>query len=327
MKRILLTTLAAILLIGVVAAYPPIYQVSPPYKQIPPQAYKILPAYKYIPQVPTIKPDIWIKPHSEGGEPTPTPPPTPIPTLPPVPKPYIYVKIGYSSAKAGDTVVLTGEIMNEGKDDVTVKLVPISNEWYGQAIKPEWVSVDPAELNVPAGESAQFKITVSIPEDAAPGYYRGSLAIRPENYAEVVEDYAITVYRLLNEPVTEEFYVPQNTSSINISVTWNCYNDYNMPSGNLTVHLYNPTGEEVAPTAKYTHISGFVYAPMGSPFGPPIEILPGTLPGTPVPKNRKVYTDHKVMYDLPNPACGTWKLEMIPEYLRSFRYDIYVNPV
>jgi hypothetical protein len=34
-----------------------------------------------------------------------------------------------------------------------------------------------------------------------------------------------------------------------------------------------------------------------------------------------------VIYQIENPASGTWKLEMKPENVMHFNYDIVVNPI
>ena len=34
-----------------------------------------------------------------------------------------------------------------------------------------------------------------------------------------------------------------------------------------------------------------------------------------------------VIYQIDNPASGTWKLEMMPEDVMHFNYDIVVNPI
>ncbi len=233
-----------------------------------------------------------------------------------------------SYAKPGQTILINGTLTNNGEEDITVELVPISENGYiGRVIKPEWVSVKPAELTLAAGESEEFQISVTIPDDVDAGFYEGMLAFRPEDSVEQVEYYSIQVYRLLNEPVTEEFYVPQNSSRVVVTVTWSTGGyQFETGEGDLTVHLYRPSGQEIAPDTISTHISGYIDA--YSYWGPRVVVKPATIEGEMYKSGSgRVYKSYTVLYDIENPENGTWKLEMIPKDLLHFSYNIDVNPI
>ena len=316
-RSIVAIVMVAMLLAGVALAY-----ASPPLERIPQQAYygsgdwvKMLPR-------------IYHPAASETDDSAVSPTPTSIPS-PPEPKTYIDTWISSPSyAKPGQTILINGALTNNGKEDITVELVPISENGYvGRVIKPEWVSVKPAELTLAAGESEEFQISVTIPDDVDAGFYEGMLAVRPENSVELVEYYSIHVYRLLNEPVTEEFYVPQNSSRVVVTVTWSTGKyQFETGEGDLTVHLYRPSGQEIAPDTTSTHISGYVNAHYY--WGPRVVMIPATIEGEMYKSGSgRVYKRYTVLYDIENPENGKWKLEMIPKDMAQFSYDIDVNPI
>jgi len=324
MRSIVAIVMAVTLLTGVALAY----AASPPFERIPPQAYhksgdwvKMLPRI-YHPAASESGGG------ADGGSSAVSPTPTSIPPTPP-PKPKLSIRMPFTSyAKPGQTILINGTLTNNGEEDITVELVPISENGYiGRVIKPEWVSVKPAELTLAAGESEEFQISVTIPDDVDAGFYEGMLAFRPEDSVEQVEYYSIQVYRLLNEPVTEEFYVPQNSSRVVVTVTWSTGGyQFETGEGDLTVHLYRPSGQEIAPDTISTHISGYIDA--YSYWGPRVVVKPTTIEGEMnEPGSRRVYKSHTVLYDIENPGNGTWKLEMIPKDLLHFSYNIDVNPI
>ena len=321
MRSIVAIVMAVTLLTGVALAY----AASPPFERIPPQAYHR--SGDWVKMLPRIYPAA--SETGGGGAVSPTPTPTSIP-LPPMPIFCIDIRISSSSlyAKPGQTILINGTLTNNGEEDITVELVPISENGYiGRVIKPEWVSVKPAELTLAAGESEEFQISVTIPDDVDAGFYEGMLAFRPEDSVEQVEYYSIQVYRLLNEPVTEEFYVPQNSSRVVVTVTWST-GGYQFETGeeDLTVHLYRPSGQEIAPDTISTHISGYVDA--HDYWRPSVEVIYDDIEGEMYKSGSgRVYKRYIVLYDIENPENGKWKLEMIPKDMVHFSYDIDVNPI
>ena len=318
-RSIVAIVMVAMLLAGVALAY-----ASPPLERIPPQSYHR--SGDWVKMLPRI----YHPATSETDDSAVSPTPTSIPS-PPEPKSYIDIRISSSSsyAKPGQTILFNGILTNNGDEDITVELVPISENGYmiGRVIKPEWVSVKPAELTLAAGESEEFQISVTIPDDVDAGFYEGMLAVRPENSFELVEYYSIQVYRLLNEPVTEEFYVPQNSSRVVVTVRWST-GGYQFETGeeDLTVHLYRPSGQEIAPDTTSTHISGYVNAHYY--WGPRVVMIPATIEGEMYKSGSgRVYKRYTVLYDIENPENGKWKLEMIPKDMAQFSYDIDVNPI
>ncbi len=317
-RSIVAIVMVAMLLAGVALAY-----ASPPLERIPKQAY--YGSGDWVKMLQRIYPAT-----SETDDSAVSPTPTSIPS-PPEPKTYIDIRISSSSsyAKPGQTILINGTLTNNGEEDITVELVPISENGYmiGRVIKPEWVSVKPAELTLAAGESEEFQISVTIPDDVDAGFYEGMLAVRPENSVEQVEYYSIQVYRLLNEPVTEEFYVPQNSSRVVVTVRWST-GGYQFETGeeDLTVHLYRPSGQEIAPDTTSTHISGYVDA--YDYWGPRVVMIPATIEGEMYKSGSgRVYKRYTVLYDIENPENGKWKLEMIPKDMVQFSYNIDVNPI
>ena len=104
-----------------------------------------------------------------------------------------------------------------------------------------------------------------------------------------------------------------------VTVKWN-KDEKNMLSagGTVDVHLFDPYGNEVSQHTKMTRISGYVdafsYALRG---------------GGEETTNANVYEhgQQAVIYQIENPASGTWKLEMMPKDVMHFNYDIVVNPI
>ena len=227
-------------------------------------------------------------------------------------------------AKPGETIVVKGSVKNSGDSEITVELVPIVYEEHPKAykyrnvIEPEWVSVEPKEIKLGAGESASFNISVSIPADADTGYYDGMIAIRTDKYPEQVEHYNVQVYKPLEEPIITEFCVPPNSTKVIVTVKWS--EDRISPEGTVDVHLFDFNGSEVSQKAKMTRISGHVDAFNYAP-----KPIPVVWEG--IEETANVRERHTVIYQVENPASGTWKLEMMPEDVMHFSYDIVVNPI
>ena len=256
--------------------------------------------------------------------------PIPIrPVSPPPGEKGIYTTIiPYDNlAKAGETIFIEGKVHNDGNSEITVELVPVMREedeymykykYSENVINPEWVSVSPGEIDLGAQESAKFNISVSIPPDAKSGYYSGMIAIRTDKYPERIEHYSVQVYKPLEEPITKEFSVAPNSTKVMVTVKWN-KDEKNMLSagGTVDVHLFDPYGNEVSQRTKMTRISGYV------------DAFSYALRGGEETTNANVheYGQQAVIYLIENPASGTWKLEMMPEDVMHFNYDIVVNPI
>ena len=256
--------------------------------------------------------------------------PIPIrPVSPPPGEKGIYTTIiPYDNlAKAGETIFIEGKVHNDGNSEITVELVPVMREedeymykykYSENVINPEWVSVSPGEIDLGAQESAKFDISVSIPPDAKSGYYSGMIAIRTDKYPERIEHYSVQVYKPLEEPITKEFSVAPNSTKVIVTVKWN-KDEKNMLSagGTVDVHLFDPYGNEVSQRTKMTRISGYV------------DAFSYALRGGEETTNANVheYGQQAVIYLIDNPASGTWKLEMMPEDVMHFNYNIVVNPI
>jgi len=256
--------------------------------------------------------------------------PIPIrPVSPPPGEKGIYTTIiPYDNlAKAGETIFIEGKVHNDGNSEITVELVPVMREedeymykykYSENVINPEWVSVSPGEIDLGAQESAKFDISVSIPPDAKSGYYSGMIAIRTDKYPERIEHYSVQVYKPLEEPITKEFSVAPNSTKVIVTVKWN-KDEKNMLSagGTVDVHLFDPYGNEVSQRTKMTRISGYV------------DAFSYALRGGEETTNANVheYGQQAVIYLIENPASGTWKLEMMPEDVMHFNYNIVVNPI
>lgn len=256
----------------------------------------------------------------------PVPEPVLIRPPPPPGEKGIYAKISpYDNfAKAGETISIEGKVHNDGNSEITVALVPVMREkeeyWYKYSenvINPEWVSVSPSEIDLGAQESAKFDISVSLPSGAKSGYYNGMIAIRTDKYPERIEHYSVQVYKPLEEPITKEFSVAPNSSKVVVTVKWN-KDEKNLISdeGTVDVHLFDPYGNEVSQKTKMTRISGYVDA-FSYAFERDIEDE----------ETADVHGQQAVIYQIENPASGTWKLKMMPDDVMHFNYDIVVNPI
>jgi hypothetical protein len=256
--------------------------------------------------------------------------PIPIRPVPPPGEKGIYAKIiPYDNlAKAGETISIEGKVHNDGNSEITVELVPVMREeeeyWYKYSenvIKPGWVSVSPSEIDLGAQESTKFDISVNIPSDVKSGYYSGMIAIRTDKYPERIEHYSIQVYKPLEEPIVTEFCVAPNSSKMVVTVKWN-KDEKNLISteGTVDVHLLDPYGNEVSQKTKMTRISGYVDA-----FSYALER--GMDIGDEETTNVHEHGQQAVIHQIEDPASGTWKLEMKPDGVMHFNYDIVVNPI
>ena len=254
--------------------------------------------------------------------------PIPIRPVPPPGERGIYTTIiPYDNlAKAGETISIEGKVHNDGNSEITVELVPVMREedeymykYSENVINPEWVSVSPGEIDLGAQESAKFDISVSIPPDAKSGYYSGMIAIRTDKYPERIEHYSVQVYKPLEEPITKEFSVAPNSTKVIVTVKWN-KDEKNMLSagGTVDVHLFDPYGNEVSQHTKMTMISGYIDAFSYALRGGGEETTNA---------NVHEHGQQAVIYQIENPASGTWKLEMMPKDVMHFNYDIVVNPI
>jgi len=271
----------------------------------------------------------------------PVPEPVVIRPPPPPGEKGIYAKIiPYDNfAKSGETISIEGKVHNDGNSEITVELVPVMREeeeyWYKYSenvIKPGWVSVSPSEIDLGAQESTKFVISVSIPSDVKSGYYSGMIAIRTDKYPERIEHYSVQVYKPLEEPIVTEFCVVANSSKLVVTVKWN-KDEKNLISteGTVDVHLFDPDENEISQKTKVmTHISGYVNVFEYAPRPPkPIPVPVWESEGEIASANVRVHEhgQQAVIYQIENPASGTWKLEMKPEDVMHFNYDIVVNPV
>ncbi len=265
------------------------------------------------------------------------------PVPPPPGEKGIYAKIiPYDNlAKAGETISIEGKVHNDGNSEITVELVPVMREeeeyWYKYSenvIKPGWVSVSPSEIDLGAQESTKFDISVSIPSDVKSGYYSGMIAIRTDKYPERIEHYSVQVYKPLEEPIVTEFSVAPNSTKVMVTVKWN-KDEKNLISteGTVDVHLFDPDENEISQKTKVmTHISGYVdvfeYAPRPpKPIPMPVWESEGEIASANANVRVHEHGQQAVIYQIENPASGTWKLEMKPEDVMHFNYDIVVNPI
>ena len=147
------------------------------------------------------------------------------------------------------------------------------------------------------------------------------IAIRTDKYPERIEHYSVQVYKPLEEPITKEFSVAPNSTKVMVTVKWNM-DEKNLISteGTVDVHLFDPYGNEVSQHTKMTRISGYVDA-----FNYALER--GMDIGDEETANVYEHGEQAVIYQIENPASGTWKLEMKPEDVMHFNYDIVVNPI
>lgn len=93
---------------------------------------------------------------------------------------------------AGDLKAETGVISADmvSVEAVRYKLMRHGDQWR---ISPEIIQKQP-RVDIPAGVSKRWWLRVDIPEDAAPGVYRGTISIQPESAPPCELELALTVY-------------------------------------------------------------------------------------------------------------------------------------
>ena len=123
----------------------------------------------------------------------------------------------------------------------------------------------------------------------------------------------------MEEPITKEFTVSSNTTKVIVTVSWDRGEKYQISAeGTVDVHLFDPYGNEVSQKTKMTRISGYVDA-----FSYALERDIEDEETADV----HVYERQAVVYQIENPASGTWKLKMMPDGVMRFDYEIVVNPI
>jgi hypothetical protein len=94
----------------------------------------------------------------------------------------LYVESDYHNLrlKPGETDSFTVSVENGEDEPVDVSphvyVPPLATD----VVKSEWVTIDPADTTLDAGEEQEFNVTVSVPEDADLGYYSGTIAFTNE---------------------------------------------------------------------------------------------------------------------------------------------------
>lgn len=89
----------------------------------------------------------------------------------------LYVDPGYSylAIKPGESEEVTVALYNHGEETMTVEPRFVPKFFSDNVLEEEWVRISPAKAEIEAGETQEFTIKVSVPEDAELGHYSANV--------------------------------------------------------------------------------------------------------------------------------------------------------
>lgn len=209
-------------------------------------------------------------------------------------------------ARPGETIEIRGRAYNNADETDTLELVPVSYDQYGgQIIDTDWVEVTPSTLELEAGETAEFTIRISVPEDATTGWYNGMIAIRSQTRPEQTHHYNVYVYEPLEEPIEQNFTVPTNADTLRIGVSWH---DRGNTETDVEITLLSPNEDEVTLDNKSVQISGWI-STIRSPY-----------------ESTSTSSSTTITYTLDDPEVGVYTLQLLPDGPADVNYNIQINP-
>ncbi|NHN59936.1 MULTISPECIES: hypothetical protein [Halorussus] len=228
--------------------------------------------------------------------------------------------------EAGDTT--TKQIVIENKGDQAVPLSPqfqSERNRYGSSssqVDPAWVDID-APSRIGAGETATVTVTFSPPEDADSNRYRGELDLGlkdpnrddDNNYWQRVS-MNFDVWNQPDEPFETSFDVSEDAQ--NVTLTLSPRSGYGTSGdsdpANFDVTFVKPDGTTVDAERVRVSDSGYV------------DLSESNNPNT---QKQGEYSyrsgGQQFVYRIDDPEAGSWDLQVMPEDVIGFSYEITRN--
>jgi len=111
-------------------------------------------------------------------------------------------RYGNTQLQPGEDRELTVTIKNKEKKSITISPIVVVPPYGEYLMDNEWITVSPANIDIPAGESQKFTIKVVIPADASIGYYNANIAFTDEKmptpYPEPFPNYVLSYSLSIN---------------------------------------------------------------------------------------------------------------------------------
>jgi hypothetical protein len=235
----------------------------------------------------------------------------------------------FTRIQAGDSY--TTEIVIENTGDEAVPVNPQLNpEDNGRHMPPtsretverSWFDID-APNEVAPGETATVEVTVTAPDDADRGDYQAALDLglkdpaRPDrsNYWQRV-DFRFQVWTQPEEPFETGFDVSSDAENIALELAAGAshYDNSELDSPSFDVTFVSPDGTEMDAKRVQVTNSGSVNLAEDRP-EPTAEDSTYASDG-----DRQTFR-----YEVDDPEAGSWSVQIMPEDVMHFNYDIIRN--
>ncbi len=110
-------------------------------------------------------------------------------------------RYGNTQLQPGEERELTVTIKNKEKKSITISPLVVVPPYGEYLMDKEWITVSPANIEIPAGGSQKLAIKVVIPADASIGYYNANIAFTeekiptpyPEPFPNYVHSYSLSI--------------------------------------------------------------------------------------------------------------------------------------
>jgi hypothetical protein len=110
-------------------------------------------------------------------------------------------RYGNAQFQPGENKEMTVTIKNKETKSIKVSPIVVVPPFGEYLMDKEWITVSPANIEIPAGGSQKFAIKVVIPADASIGYYNANIAFTdekmptpyPEPFPNYVHSYSLSV--------------------------------------------------------------------------------------------------------------------------------------
>jgi hypothetical protein len=110
-------------------------------------------------------------------------------------------RYGNAQIQPGENKEMTVTIKNKEINSIKVSPIVVVPPFGEYLMDKEWITVSPANIEIPAGGSQKFAIKVIIPADASIGYYNANIAFTdekiptpyPEPFPNYVHSYSLSI--------------------------------------------------------------------------------------------------------------------------------------
>lgn len=237
----------------------------------------------------------------------------------------------YTQVQAGE--IFTHEVVVENTGDEAVPVNPQLNTenrrtpaYHGprdrETLDRSWLSFE-APNEIEPGETATIKVTASPPAEAERGDYRAQIDLglkdpaRPDRRSHWQEvSLRFQVWTQPDEPFETTFDVSDDTDSLALELSSNRHyrNTAGMDAPDFNVTFVSPNGTEV--DAERVRVTNSGHVDLGG------DRRPSASEDSTYAANGEQQT---FRYRIEGPEAGSWSVEITPENVMQFSYDIVRN--